>query len=162
LTSEPGQGSRFTVLLPAATDVGAEPESGRSEAELQGRGRVLVIDEEESVRLMAGRTLEAFGYSAMPAINGSHALEMLERDGCRPDLVLMDSGIPGTDGIETVTKLRALDPSIKVLVCSGYSQQEMVKSFGNLGVADFLQKPFTACQLALAVKRALDGVTLRD
>lgn len=149
--SEPGRGSRFSVLFPVSIE--REPEPAPEPEDLQGSGTVLVVDDEEVVRSSAAMALQRYGYDAITAENGRKAIEMVRRDGSIVAVVL-DLTMPMMSGEEALRRLRELRPDIPIVLSSGYSAEEAVKRFRSHGLAAFLQKPYTAGRLAAAIKAA--------
>ena len=154
--SEEGQGTAIKLLLPAVE--GMEPTAPRGSGPvIHGalHGTVLVVDDQTLVRSMARRTLERAGLTILEAADGHETLEIYERSGTSIDLVLMDLTMPVLSGEETFAALRRLDPSISVLLMSGYNAQDTTAKFVGKGLAGFLQKPFTAKELVDAVATLL-------
>jgi len=146
--SEPGQGSTFSIYLPRL-------EGGREAAIIKalnavpkGEGAILVIDDEEIMREMAGKILRECGYTAILAENGHEGLELLKKEHARIVMVLLDMVMPKISGKETFIRMKQFDPDVKVLLTSGFSQNENVEEIMNLGVMGFIQKPFTLEELA--------------
>jgi PAS domain S-box-containing protein len=154
--SKPGQGTTFKVLLPASSNPvahHAQPEK----RQLAGAGTVLVVDDEEIVRITAKHTLERYGYRTVLANDGVEALEAYSSQGRQIGLVLLDLTMPIMNGEETLRHLQKVNPKVKVLLSSGYNEVEAVQRFAGKGLAGFIQKPYTAAGLAEKVKEALVG-----
>ena len=160
--STPGVGSRFTVLLPAAelpNETAASPEPVAPAAE--GRGTILLVEDEAGVRTVVRRTLERQGYAVYEAATGAEALRVAEASaashGGLIDLVLTDLVMPEQNGRVLGERLAERWPELPVLYMSGYTDDEIFRrGLGDTGAA-FLQKPFTPEQLGRAVRRALAG-----
>jgi two-component system, cell cycle sensor histidine kinase and response regulator CckA len=151
--SAPGQGTRFTVLLPASPKVmPPRPAPAEDAEDLRGLGMVLVVDDDEVARKVAKSALELRGYSALTAASGAEALELI-RDYNGVTAVVLDMEMPGLSGSETLVELHKLIPSARILVVSGYSEEEMRRVFAGGNVSGFLAKPYTGEQLAAAVKK---------
>jgi len=149
--SAPGLGTRFEVAFPAsdATPLGLQK---THDPVMQGHERrVLVVDDEERVREVVTRILEAAGYQVLVAVDGDDALAVLESDQGRVDAVLLDLTMPRRGGVATLREMRARGHSMPVLVASGYSDQSTPP---GLEVARFVQKPVRAD----ALRRALADV----
>ena len=155
VTSAPGKGSVFEVLLPQAA--GAAETSAEAAASLapQGSGVVLVIDDESVVRTVAKRALERSGYTVLLADGGPAAINMLKRHPGKIDMAVLDLSMPGMSGEETLPEIRKVRPELKVFVSSGYSEVEAMTMFKGQRVTGFIQKPYTAAALTETVKRAL-------
>jgi CheY-like chemotaxis protein len=113
----------------------------------RGRGTVLVVDDEEAVRVTAVQMITYFGFEARAAGSGRQALELLGADGGGFDLVLLDLTMPDMDGFATFTAIRALRPGQPIVVFSGYSAQDAKQRFAGQNLNGFLQKPFSVDSL---------------
>ncbi len=152
--SEPGRGSRFTVLLPAARTA-AEPRSvAAAAAPARRTGTVLVVDDEEIVRSTAKSMLERHGYEVVLAANGVEAVEAVRREPAIA-AVLLDWTMPVMGGEQAAEQILSLRPEMPVVVTTGFSYSEAVERFAGIGVASFVQKPFTAASLARELDSAL-------
>ena len=116
---------------------------------------ILVVDDEEIVRKTAKATLQRYGYTVVEAENGLEAVEMFERMRDSVSLVLLDLTMPIMSGEETHRRIKAINPSVPVIVSSGYDEMEAARRFGSEGVLDFIKKPYVAQKLAEKVKAAM-------
>jgi len=154
--SEPGRGTSIKVLLPVA-----DPDAARMSQEIAGtrespgRGVVLVVDDEESVRQLAVVALHYAGLEVLEASDGVEALRLVEEPSTHVDVVLLDMTMPNMDGEETYRRLRQLRPSLPVILSSGYNEQEATSRFTGKGLAGFLQKPYRAQELIECVRETL-------
>lgn len=121
--------------------------------------RILVVDDEESIRNLMKLTLELDGYQVSMAENGVAALEMFEKE--RPDVVLLDIRMPGMDGIEVLSRMKALSPDAEVIIISGHGDLDMAVECLRKQASNFLTKPVSEELLSLAIKRSLEKVALR-
>jgi two-component system cell cycle sensor histidine kinase/response regulator CckA len=157
LTSEVGLGTTVTVLLPAGA-AATEPETRGEPAATAGRGETLLVaEDEDALRDVAGRILTGAGYRVLLAEGGAQALELAAHHEGDIDLLVSDVVMPGMLGKELAERLVVARPGTRVLYMSGYAQP-VLASQGTLdpGVA-LLEKPFTAGDLLTAVRRRLDG-----
>ena len=160
--SRPRVGSRFSVLLPAIVrpEARSETEASDPTASIRGTGRLLLVDDEDSVRRATTRMATVLGYRCTAAAEGETALGEYRRardDGDPYDVVLVDLTIPGgLGGLETAARLRLLDPDVRVVVSSGYSNDPVMSEHRAHGFADVLPKPYTVEQLASVLARVLD------
>jgi PAS domain S-box-containing protein len=151
------RGTTFLVFLAAlpAADAARAPAAAASAARA---GRFLVMDDEEIVRVVAGELLRALGHEVAFAEHGAAALERYRaaRDAGRPfDAVILDLTIRGgMGGAEALRELKKLDPAVKAIVSSGYSDDAVVANHAALGFDSFLKKPYNLDEL----RRALDAV----
>ncbi len=153
--SRPGEGSSFKVLFPVTEHANAIPPAGTRETNLLGTGTVLVVDDEELVRGVTKSILERYGYQVLLADSGPAALDVFKRHPENITMVILDLSMPKMDGKAVLLALQEIRPSVKVVVASGYSDDEVMKLFSGQHVSGFLQKPFTSTQLAETVKGAL-------
>lgn len=153
--SAPAKGSTFKVLWPALTGPRQEESPPRA-AGLAGTGLVLVVDDEAVIRQTAKAALERYGYTVVTAVDGQSALGLYGQMADRVALVLLDVTMPGLSGEETLAALQAIRPGVRVLVSSGYNESEALRRFAGRRLAGFIQKPYTAAQIAEKVKQALD------
>jgi len=120
------------------------------------KGTVLVVDDEESVREVAGEILRYLGYTALTAPSGDCAVEQL-RGGARPDVVLLDLIMPGMNGFQTLQAIRAIDPDVPVLITTGYADRAASQSLVTEGADGFVNKPYQIETLAAHLEKTLQG-----
>jgi CheY-like chemotaxis protein len=155
--SEPGKGTTVKVLLPISDQPVARPgDSPAPETAIELDGRVLLVDDEETVRLVASRMLDRLGFEVVTASNGREALEILEGDPDGFSCVLLDLTMPHMDGEETFREIRRLAPKLPVIISSGYNQQEVTQRFLGKGLAGFVQKPYQLASLLDVIRSAMD------
>ena len=156
--SEPGVGTTFKIYFPRV-DERPERASGSFKRKRQTAGTetVLVVEDEEAVRRLVCRSLEAQGYKCVPAANASEALLASEKHTGTIHLMLTDVVMPNLSGKELARRIATLRPRMKVLFMSGYTDNAIV----HHGVLDagtpFLQKPFTPQTLAAKVREVLSA-----
>ncbi len=149
ITSAPGAGTTVTVLLPASKEPVHKPKKAeRGEHRHEGSGTILVADDEDVVRRLLTELLRGRGYNVLPAENGAEALEIFEKRKDEIDLVILDVIMPKMDGFETLQKMLALSPNAKVIMLSGYAQEETLRRCLQVGAKDFIQKPFRIDELS--------------
>ncbi|MBN8615076.1 MAG: response regulator [Deltaproteobacteria bacterium] len=154
--SEPGRGTTFKVLLPAAD---GPPDATSPEApppRAQGSGTILVVDDEETVRAVTKRVLERAGFRVLTAMDGLDGLEVFRAHRDEIVAVVLDVTMPRMGGEEAFRQLRLLSPDVRVVLASGYSEQEATSQFAGKGLAGFIEKPFRGSDLVAKVQRALE------
>ena len=153
--STPGQGSRFTLYLPLAS-ADERLNAARGTADLvNGRGRILLVDDETVVRNMAWTMLGRLGYDVVLAVDGKDAVALYAADAPDIDLVVLDVVMPRMSGVETLRRLREIDPDVRVLVASGFTGGSEVQQMCDEGVLGMLHKPFVMSELSERVAEAL-------
>jgi CheY-like chemotaxis protein len=154
--SEAGRGARFKVYLPAIAAAHAAPSQPSRRDLPTGNGElILVIDDENAIREVAGETLSAFGYRALIAGDGAEAMAVFASQKNGVKLVITDMMMPYMDGPATVRALRRLDPKVKIIATSGLKAEDKIADVAQLGVKTFLMKPYTAEKLLKTVAAAL-------
>jgi signal transduction histidine kinase len=154
--STPEKGSTFRVLFPAAHSAHSQPRLELRSRDLAGSGTILVVDDEEIVRTIARNTLESWGYRVLLAENGQIAADLFGREAGEISMVLLDLTMPVMNGEQTLQRLQHIRPDVKVMLTSGYDQADAMSRFRGAGLAGFIQKPYTARQLAESVKRVFE------
>jgi signal transduction histidine kinase/ActR/RegA family two-component response regulator len=154
--SEPGRGSTFKLLLPlTSAEVEPDPWANRAATPWRGEGTVLVVDDEPMVRDVAEAILARLGLTVVQATDGDEAVRMFAAEPDRFAAVLLDLTMPRLSGAETFRQIRGLRPDARVILMSGYNEQEASGSFAGKGLAGFLEKPFSTQALGDAVQRVL-------
>lgn len=158
LKSDPAKGSEFIVYLPEFFE-----HSGMTEAELptqsivRGSGTILVIDDDEAIRTNATGMLSKLGYNCMTAENGDSGLEIYSEHYQEIDAIILDMVMPGISGKEVYIRLREFNPKVKILLSSGFYNDQRVTDVISMGVNGFLKKPYSLPALSAALHRILGG-----
>jgi CheY-like chemotaxis protein len=155
VTSAPGQGTCFTVLLPPVASAAGKPIASVRSAAIHGSGTVLVVDDEPIVLGMAKKALERHGYTVLVANSGAAAIAVAKRHPGEIELVVLDLSMPHMSGEEALPELRKVRPEVKVVVSSGYSESEAMRLFDGQRVSGFIQKPYTSKGLAEKIETSL-------
>ncbi|MBA3852762.1 MAG: hypothetical protein C0503_00015 [Gemmatimonas sp.] len=155
--SEVGKGTTFRIYLPITDEAAPEHPSGKTAAPTTGQETILVVEDEESIRMVARRVLQRAGYSVLEAESGVAALELLKQHDGPLDLVMTDLVMPGMGGIELAAELRKSRPALKLLFTSGYSAEAVSDQFMHEGDWNFISKPYGLKELAAEVRRVLDS-----
>ncbi len=156
--SASGQGTTFTIFLPAVVAAAdkAELVPGGLSAAPKGSEVILLVDDEEIVRVLAGKVLKASGYTVYEAADGREALAFCESHKGRIDLLVSDVVMPDLGGRELAEGALQLRPDLQVMFMSGHTEDVILKE-GVRGGASFIQKPFTPVALARKVRETLDS-----
>ncbi len=158
--SEPGRGSTFRIYLPLTREPAesAQPTAPRPSpaGAAGGTETVLLVEDEEAVRQLARRTLQARGYNVLEASDGVAALTVCQRHLPSIDLVVTDVVMPQLGGVDLVQRLRTVRPQLKVLYMSGYTDSTVIRHGLEEAEANYLQKPFTPDHLTQKVRQLLD------
>jgi signal transduction histidine kinase len=156
--SREGEGSTFTVLLPAIEKPGinAEPVEVARPKESPAAGAILVIDDEDLVRRAARSTLEHFGHTVFEASSGRDGADLFSRLHDRISAVLLDLTMPRMDGRDVWRYIRRVRPDMRVIITSGFEESDAMKQFAEDPGLIFLKKPFTAASLGSKIQQALE------
>jgi len=155
-----GTGARFAVYLPRAPGEQVEPQTSEGPLEgepLEGRGLVLVVDDEPMVRNMARDMLASLGLETITAANGTEALEVFRRMGKNIFCVLLDLTMPGMNGCEVLGALRQIQPGLPVILASGFDEARVMEGDHPEWPQAFLGKPYRMNDLKAALNRAVKG-----
>jgi len=154
VSSEKGRGATFCIYLPLSkkTVERAEPVS---QDVLKGRETILLVDDEETVITVSKDMLEALEYSVISARSGQEAVALFEKNHHLIDLVILDVIMPDMGGEETFNELKKIDPSVSVILSSGYSLDGLAMKIMDRGCKAFIQKPFTINALSQKLRDVL-------
>jgi len=155
--SEPGEGTTFSVLLPVAQPVD-EPAVARETATPHGNERILFVDDEPSIVAFSRELLGSLGYRVSAYLSSTKALEAFAAAPGAYDLVITDMTMPELTGEALAGKLRELRPDVPVILCTGFSERMNAEKARRLGVNGFLEKPYTASQIAMVLRAVLGGL----
>jgi two-component system, cell cycle sensor histidine kinase and response regulator CckA len=164
--SAPGRGAIFQIYLPRHAPSEALPAT-RPEAvellapgkDLTGIGSVMLVEDEDPVRIFSARALRNKGYTVIEAKSGDAALEAIRSTGPKIDLLITDVVMPKMDGPTLIRLVREIHPDLKVIFISGYTEDSFRQRLDTDSEIHFLPKPFSLKQLATKVKDVLDGVS---
>ena len=165
--SEVGKGTTFRIFLPrdsgaveaaeppaVAGAMAAAEAAKAAQPDLTGSGTILLVEDEEGLRGLNARGLKSRGYNVLEAANGIEAIEAMERETGKIDLVVSDVVMPELDGPAMLKELRKSRPDLKIIFVSGYAEEAFQKNLPE-GQYDFLPKPFTLKQLVEQVKQTM-------
>jgi PAS domain S-box-containing protein len=157
LYSEMGKGTIFKVYLPADTTAAAAENTAIQQSELpRGDGQlVLLVDDESTIRSVAQKTLERYGYRVLLASNGAEAIACYAKSPEQIAVVITDMAMPVMDGPATIVALKALNPEVKIIGSSGIPTNGGVAKAVGAGVKYFVPKPYTAESMLVTLAKAL-------
>jgi len=151
--SEEGVGTVFRIYLPAS---GERVQSGvRVEPPIPGVGTILLVDDEEIIRLTAKQMLEGLGYTILTAENGREGVETFKSHLDGIDLVILDMIMPEMNGREAFGHMKALRPDIRIILSSGFSKEEDLHAMKQGGLDGFVHKPFRLFELSQLIQSVL-------
>ena len=155
--SELNKGTTFKVFFPRSKEASVPISLDEKIKESwHSQGVVLVIDDEETIREVAVSMLKDMGLEALTAADGIEGVEIFKHHHEDIDAVLLDMTMPRMGGEDTFSALRRIDPDVKVILSSGYNEQDATNRFAGKGLAGFLQKPYTPEQLATQLAKIFD------
>ena len=156
--SEVGKGTTFKVLFPVSSSavVLADDDKALTQEPWRGEGTILVVDDEETIREVAAMMLEDMGFQTIGAENGLEALHLYQKFQHEIVGVLLDMTMPKMEGGECFSELRRINPDVKVVLSSGYNEQDVTNRFVGKGLAGFVQKPYTPEELQEKVRHIFD------
>jgi signal transduction histidine kinase/CheY-like chemotaxis protein len=156
--SNPGEGTVFTIELPASAER-SEPETPTVTSLQSGTERLLVMDDEEALRKLLHRVLTKLGYEVVTARDGAEAIALCEEaiaSGRNFDAVMLDLTVSGgMGGIEAAMRLKECDPTVKLIVSSGYSDSPVMSDFRKYGFDDVVPKPWVIAEVSEVFRRVL-------
>jgi two-component system, cell cycle sensor histidine kinase and response regulator CckA len=161
--SEQGKGTSFRIFLPRHAEVDTAVVNGSAHdatkdqrpADLTGQGTILLVEDEDGLRSLNARGLRSRGYTVVEAANGVEAIEVLDAQDGKIDLVVSDVVMPEMDGPTLLKEMRGRNPTLKVIFVSGYAEDAFEKSLPANEQFAFLPKPFTLSQLVAQVKETI-------
>jgi CheY-like chemotaxis protein len=155
LKSQPGQGSTFTILLPAIEVHREIDEDARTDL-YHGSERILIIEDEEALVQVTEKLLSGLGYAVRTSTDSTQALELFQADPYAFDLVLSDMAMPGLAGDILAQRMLALRPDIPIIVMTGYSDRLSRERARQIGIKNLIYKPLSPPDLSKAIRRALE------
>jgi signal transduction histidine kinase/CheY-like chemotaxis protein len=152
-----GKGTCFRVLFPASRAGEAEAAGEAAAAAVQGgaSGTILLVEDEEGVRAMAGEVLREAGYEVLEAANGEEALDLLRRPAARVDLVISDVVMPRMGGAALAQELHRTHPGLPVLLTSGHTERALADYGVQSDDIPFLAKPFAPAAMLARIRELL-------
>lgn len=157
--SEMDKGTVFSIYIPVSTNEIMEIKNNKKEEYHVGKGHILIMDDQESILKMAGRMLTSMGYTMTSSTDGAQMIQIYNnayQSGKRFDLVILDLTVPGgLGGAKTIPELLKIDPKVKAVVSSGYSNDPIVANYKDYGFCGVMPKPYTKNQLSKILNEIL-------
>jgi PAS domain S-box-containing protein len=157
VTSAPGGGSTFSILLPRSESGAEARRQGEGPDAVGGSETVLLVEDEDAVRNVTAEVLGRAGYSVVAASDGPEALELASGHDGRIAVVVTDVLMPNLGGVELVERLREREPGLAAVFMSGYAEASAVSPDGSAAPTAFVQKPFSSDELGRAIRAVLDA-----
>ena len=159
LTSQPGQGTTFTIYLPIETNdpIGDESSEQIAPTPWQGSGTALLVEDEDQVKLVAKAMLEALGFNVIEASNGREALDLYQNNATAITLVLTDIGMPIMDGYTLFRELKSLKPELPIIISSGFGDTVVTTRIPAEEIAGLVSKPYRFDQLRAVLRVVEEG-----
>lgn len=153
--SEINQGSTFNIYLPVS-EKKIKAEQTSEEVIFSGTGKILFVDDEDTIIKVGQQLIETLGYSVITTRTGQETIDIYQKEKEKIDLIILDMIMPGMSGGDTFDKLKEIDPEVKVLLCSGYSLNGQAEKILNRGCRGFIQKPFNLEELSKKIKEIME------
>jgi PAS domain S-box-containing protein len=156
IDSAPGDGTTFRILFPSTGAKAIRAGEASPNTRAHRHARILVVDDEPSVRMIARDALTRAGFTVVTADNGEDALNRVRAEGDAINAVLLDMTMPGLDGVKTLRAIHEVVAQMPVVLTSGYSEEEAAARCEGEGLAGFIQKPFAPSALVGKIDLALN------
>jgi CheY-like chemotaxis protein len=153
--SEAGAGTVFRVYLPESPEGAMKEKAAVGQTLPRGRGRILLVDDQEPVREVAKDMLEALGYEVITAADGLAGVSRYRNLWREIDLVILDMVMPNMSGGDCFRRMKEINPKARVVLSSGYSMDEAVQNVMDQGILAFIQKPYRMEDLSRVVGTAV-------
>jgi PAS domain S-box-containing protein len=156
LYSELGKGTSIRVIFPATVDrVAGDTVSSVNAEKWTPDGTILFVDDEETVRHTGQKMLQRLGFKVLLAKDGKEAVEIYQMHRDLIACCIVDLTMPKMDGEETLHALRAIDENVRVILSSGYNEQELAERFSGIGLSGFMEKPYLTGKLETKLREVL-------
>jgi two-component system, cell cycle sensor histidine kinase and response regulator CckA len=156
LQTSPGSGTTFHIYLVAYPDEKLAAPEQRNETVVGGTETILVVEDEAALRNLLTELLQSYGYTVLQAEDGLSGLDRFREHRGQIKAVITDMGLPRMSGEELFAKIRELDPSVRVILASGYLDPELQSHLFTMGAKAFLQKPYKPADILRAVRGVID------
>lgn len=156
-SSEIGKGTTFRVLFPSSGSIAPKKHTKEESRETwKAEGTILVVDDLEPVRSLAKSILESVGFTVFTAADGKEAVDIYREWSDQIQIVLLDITMPNMDGEQAHQEIRKIRSDARIVLCSGYSEQEATNRFHGESVAGFVQKPYRMAHLLQTIRHVLE------
>lgn len=156
IQSKEGSGTCFDIFLPLKRKNINEKDEDGSGTFYRGTGKLLIIDDEFTIRNMLNEQFSELGYTPIPFEDGRKALEYFNEKHREIRLVILDMVMPHISGRECLTQLKSIDPDVKVLILTGYSEETEIKEIQDIGVSAIMEKPYKISKLSKRIFQILN------
>jgi CheY-like chemotaxis protein len=156
--SEPGKGTSISLFFPIPTEPMAQPAERPADSpkSVEGTETVLIVDDETDVRYFLEIIFKSHGYHVLSAGNAEAAFEMMPLPPGKIDLLFSDVGLPTIDGFELSRRARKIQPRLKTILCSGYTDGSLKTKMAEEGIDGFVPKPYNTNELLQTIRNVLD------
>ena len=162
VSSEVGKGTKFSIYFKPYTQKPiTRQEETQTAPAIFGEGTILIVDDEDLVLFINGEFLESLGYHVLRAENGEEAVRVYQAQGRTIDLVILDMLMPGKNGQETFRELRAINPNVKAIIATGYTDENLTHAVLKDGAAGFIRKPFDHTEFSRLIQQVLGNQTMQ-
>ena len=155
--SRKGEGAEFIILLPLIEESAPAPKEPDVVRIAEEKKHVLIVDDDMAMRITAREIVLDLGYDAQTMENGEKGVEYFRKNHKEIDLVILDMIMPGMNGRECFFAMKEIDPSVKVLLTSGFTSEEDLNILKQAGLSGFCRKPYTIAQLSRVMEEVLSG-----
>ena len=160
VNSAKGKGTTFNIYLPASQNI-VETRKREIKGSTKNEGRILVLEDNEAIIKTLRYILNKSGFEAEYSMDGTEAIQIYKKameSDQRFDAVMLDLTIPGgMGGKECMKKLKSIDPDIKGIVCSGYSDGTVIANYAKYGFCDVISKPYQVYEIREKLSKAING-----
>lgn len=132
-----------------------------STSAIPGQGTILLVDDEDMVLFINGEFLESLGYNVLRAKSGEEAIRIYQEHCKTIDLVILDMVMPGKNGHETFCDLQAINPHVKAIIATGYTDESATRAVLQDGAAGFIRKPFNHTEFSRLIQQVLGNQTMQ-
>ena len=160
VSSEIGKGTKFSIYFkPFIKQSEILQKETQTAPAISGEGTILLVDDEDLVLFINGEFLESLGYRVFRVVSGEEAIRVYQSQGRIIDLVILDMVMPGKNGQETLRDLQAINPNVKVIIATGYTDEIATRAVLRDGIAGFIRKPFDHTEFSRLIQQVLGNRT---